>query len=79
MRSDETSASTSWSVQPDVLTGAAISAMGSNVLKRPIGYVDNDLDALEQQLKTFGPAWLAYDMRLMMHRYQQDGAIATAA
>ena len=64
-------------VGPDVLTGTTISALWSDVLGRPIGYAGNDLDALEQRLKSFGPAWLAYDMRLMMYRYQQDGAIAT--
>lgn len=63
-------------VGPDALTGTSISALWSDVLGRPIGYAGNDLDALEQRLKSFGPAWLAYDMRLMMHRYQQDGAIA---
>jgi uncharacterized protein YbjT (DUF2867 family) len=66
-------------VGPDALTGETISALWSDVLGRPIVYAGNDLDALEQRLKAFGPAWLAYDMRLMMHRYQQDGAIATAA
>ncbi|GBR05687.1 SDR family oxidoreductase [Acetobacter oeni] len=64
-------------VGPDVLTGATISALWSDVLGRPIGYAGNDLDALEERLKSFGPAWLACDMRLMMRRYQQDGAIAT--
>ncbi|WP_010186296.1 NmrA/HSCARG family protein [Sphingomonas sp. PAMC 26605] len=66
-------------VGPDVLTAETIAALWSDVLGRPIGYAGNDLDALEQRLKAFGPAWLAYDMRLMMHRYQQDGAVATEA
>lgn len=66
-------------VGPDVLTGETISALWSDVLGRPIGYAGNDLDALEQRLKAFGPAWLAYDMRLMMRRFQQDGAVATEA
>lgn len=64
-------------VGPDVLTDETITALWSEVLGRSIGYAGNDLDALEQRLKAFGPAWLAYDMRLMMHRYQQDGAAAT--
>ena len=34
---------------------------------------------LEQRLKAAAPAWLAYDMRLMMSRYQQDGAVASKA
>jgi uncharacterized protein YbjT (DUF2867 family) len=66
-------------VGPDILTAEKISALWSDVLGRPIGYAGNDLDALEQRLKAFGPAWLAYDMRLMMRRYQQDGAIANEA
>ncbi|MEG3087761.1 NmrA/HSCARG family protein [Sphingomonas sp. PB4P5] len=66
-------------VGPDVLTADTIATLWSDVLGRPIGYAGNDLDALEQRLKAFGPAWLAYDMRLMMQRYQQDGAIATDA
>ena len=64
-------------VGPDALTGTSIAALWSDVLGRPIGYAGNDLDALERRLKSFGPAWLAYDMRLMMRRYQEDGAIAT--
>jgi uncharacterized protein YbjT (DUF2867 family) len=63
-------------VGPDALTDTSIAAIWSDVLGRPIGYAGDDLDALEQRLKSFGPAWLAYDMRLMMRRYQQDGAIA---
>ena len=66
-------------VGPEALTGATIAALWSDVLGRPIGYAGNDLDTLEQRLKGFGPAWLAYDMRLMMRRYQQDGAVATDA
>ncbi|SAL23967.1 hypothetical protein [Caballeronia telluris] len=54
-------------------------AIWSEVLKRPIRYAGNDLDALEDGLKHAAPAWLAYDMRLMMRRYQQDGAVAKAA
>lgn len=66
-------------VGPDAFTGKTIAGLWSDVLGRSIGYAGNDLDALEQQLKAFGPAWLAYDMRLMMNRYQQDGAIASDA
>lgn len=66
-------------VGPDVLTAASITALWSDVLGRPIGYAGNDLAVLEQRLKAFGPAWLAYDMRLMMRRYQTDGAVASDA
>jgi uncharacterized protein YbjT (DUF2867 family) len=65
-------------VGPDALTAETLAALWSEVLRRPIGSAGDDLDGLEQRLKAFGPAWLAYDMKLMMRRYQNDGAVATA-
>ena len=65
-------------VGPDVLTGDALAVLWSDILARPIRYAGDDLEGLEQRLKAFGPSWLAYDMKLMMRRYQFDGAIATA-
>lgn len=64
-------------VGPDVLTGATLAKLWTDILGRPIAYAGDDLDGLEQALKRFGPAWLAYDMKLMMRRYQKDGAVAT--
>jgi uncharacterized protein YbjT (DUF2867 family) len=66
-------------VGPDSLNGAALAALWSEVLGRPVSYAGDDLNLMEQRLKAVGPGWLAYDMRLMMRRYQEDGAIATAA
>ena len=65
-------------VGPDVLGGGDLAALWSQVLARPVRYGGDDLDALEQRLKAYGPAWLAYELRLMMQRYQRDGAAATA-
>lgn len=64
-------------VGPDALTGETLAALWSEILGRPIAYAGDDLEGLEQRLKNFGPAWLAYDMKLMMRRYQEDGAVAT--
>jgi uncharacterized protein YbjT (DUF2867 family) len=64
-------------VGPDALTGQTLATLWSDVLARPIRYAGDDLEGLEQRLKAFGPAWLAYDMKLMMRRYQEDGAVAT--
>jgi len=64
-------------VGPDALTGATLATLWAEVLGRPIAYAGDDLEGLEQRLKAFSPAWLAYDMKLMMRRYQQDGAVAT--
>ncbi|ACI49998.1 NmrA family protein [Gluconacetobacter diazotrophicus PA1 5] len=66
-------------VGPDGLTGAAIAAIWSEILDRPIRYGGDDLDTMEQRLRAFAPAWQAYDLKLMFRRYQQDGATATAA
>jgi uncharacterized protein YbjT (DUF2867 family) len=64
-------------VGPHVLTGADLAALWSDVLGRPIRYGGDDLEGLEQRLRSFGPAWLPYDMILMMRRYQDDGAAAS--
>ncbi len=66
-------------VGPEPLTGAALSALWGEVLARPIRYGGDDLTAMEGALRGRGaPGWLAADMRLMMWRYQQDGAVASA-
>ncbi|WP_419729288.1 SDR family oxidoreductase [Lichenicola sp.] len=65
-------------VGPDCLTGTGLAATWSEVLGRSIRYGGDDLEAMEQRLRSFGPAWLAYDMKLMMRRYQLDGAPATS-
>lgn len=62
---------------PDVLSGATLAQLWSDVLKRPVRYGGDDLAALEQRIRGFAPAWSAYDLRLMMRRYQDDGAVAT--
>ena len=68
----------SWAlVGPDALTAENVTSIWSDALDRPIRYAGDDLDVLESRLKAVAPGWLAYDMRLMMRRYQQDGAVAT--
>jgi uncharacterized protein YbjT (DUF2867 family) len=64
-------------VGPDALTGDGIAAVWSEALGRPIRYGGDDLVAMEQRLKTTMPAWHALDLRLMVGRYQTDGAVAT--
>ena len=64
-------------VGPDALTGETLATLWSDILGHPIAYGGDDLETMEQRLKSFGPAWLAYDMKLMMRRYQEDGAVAT--
>ncbi len=64
-------------VDPEVLTGDAVARIWAEVLGQPISYGGDDvLDDLEQQLTAFMPGWMAYDMRLMMRRFQVDGMVA---
>ena len=53
------------------LPGGATPVMGRDA--------GDDLAMLENRLAAVGPGWLALDLKLMMHRYQTDGAVATAA
>jgi uncharacterized protein YbjT (DUF2867 family) len=63
-------------VGPDILTGEAIAGIWAKVLNKPIHYAGDDLAAFEQLLRNFAPGWMAYDMRLMMGRFQRDGLAA---
>ena len=65
-------------VGPDSLTGDAIAAIWSEALGRAIRYGGDDLNAMEQRMKTMLPGWHALDLRLMFSRYQTDGAVASA-
>jgi uncharacterized protein YbjT (DUF2867 family) len=66
-------------VGPDAITGEGAAAIWAEALDRPVRYGGDDLKMLEQRLKTMMPAWHALDLRLMIGRYQSDGAAATAA
>ncbi len=66
-------------VGPDALTGPAVAAIWAEQLERPIAYGGDDLQVFEQRLRAFVPGSRAYDLAMMMRRYQTDGAIATAA
>ncbi|MFM0056449.1 NmrA/HSCARG family protein [Paraburkholderia phytofirmans] len=66
-------------VGPDAITSEAVVSIWAEALGRTVRYGGDDLDVLEQRLKAAAPGWLAYDMRLMMSRYQQDGAVASQA
>jgi len=65
-------------VGPDTLTGADVAAIWSGVLGRPIVYGGDDPTGFEQNLATFMPKWMAYEMRLMAERYVSDGMIPAA-
>ncbi len=66
-------------VGPDCLTGSALAAIWTDVLGRPVRYGGDDPAPFEKMLRSFGPAWLAYDARLMAERFQRDGMVASKA
>jgi uncharacterized protein YbjT (DUF2867 family) len=65
-------------VGPDALTGHDVARIWSDTLGRAVRYGGDDLVALEERMKTMMPAWHAMDLRLMLSRYQTDGAVATS-
>ena len=66
-------------VGPETLTGEDVAAIWSDVLGRPIAYGGDDPSGFEQNMATFMPRWMAYEMRLMAERYVGDGMIPEAS
>jgi uncharacterized protein YbjT (DUF2867 family) len=60
-------------VGPEALTGVSAAKIWSSALGRDVTYAGDDVAAFEEQMASFGPAWLAYDMRLMMAGIQKFG------
>ncbi|MDR6411819.1 NmrA/HSCARG family protein [Paraburkholderia terricola] len=60
-------------VGTDALTGASAAQIWSSALGREVTYGGDDVAAFEAQMASWGPAWLAYDMRLMMGGIQKFG------
>jgi hypothetical protein len=60
-------------VGPDALTGPSAAKIWSSALGRAVSYAGDDVAAFEAQMASFGAAWLAYDMRLMMSGIQRIG------
>ncbi|NIJ84806.1 uncharacterized protein YbjT (DUF2867 family) [Xanthomonas arboricola] len=60
-------------VGPHAVTGPSAAKVWSAALGREIAYAGDDVAAFEAQMATYGPSWLAYDMRLMMAGIQTHG------
>ncbi|WP_175922757.1 SDR family oxidoreductase [Burkholderia latens] len=65
-------------VGPDTLTGPQLASIWSEVLGRPVAYGGDDPAAFENNLTSFMPKWMAYEMRLMAERYVTDGMVPLA-
>jgi uncharacterized protein YbjT (DUF2867 family) len=65
-------------VGPDSLTGESAAKVWSSALGRDVTYAGDDVAAFEGQMASFGPAWMAYDMRLMMAGIQKLGMHGSA-
>lgn len=65
-------------VGPDTLTGPEVAAIWSDILGRPVVYGGDDPSGFEQNMASFMPKWMAYEMRLMAERYVSDGMIPEA-
>lgn len=60
-------------VGPDALTGESAAKIWSAALGRDVSYGGDDVAAFEAQMASWAPAWMAYDMRLMMAGIQKFG------
>ncbi|RQU52514.1 NAD-dependent epimerase/dehydratase family protein [Burkholderia cenocepacia] len=65
-------------VGPDTLTGTQLASIWSDTLGRPVAYGGDDPTPFEDNLATFMPKWMAYEMRLMAERYVSDGMVPEA-
>ncbi len=65
-------------IGPDTLTGTDVAGIWSDALGRTIHYAGNDTAAFEQNMRSYAPAWMALDMRLMCERFLTDGMVPEA-
>lgn len=63
-------------VGPAVLTGSKVAEIWSDLLGKTIHYTGEALDPFEENLRTFLPAWMAFDMRMMFQGYLERGFTA---
>ena len=58
---------------PDIISGAAAASIWSKALGKEIQYAGHDMDAFEKQMRERGPAWSAFDLRMMFQGYIERG------
>jgi uncharacterized protein YbjT (DUF2867 family) len=63
----------------DALTGTSVAETYARHLGKPVRYAGDDLDAWAQQVQTFLPPWLVFDLQIMWAEFQKNGLLASAA
>jgi uncharacterized protein YbjT (DUF2867 family) len=61
---------------PDILSGPKAASIWSKVLGKEIKYAGDNLDIFEEQMRKHGPAWAAFDIRMMFQGYLERGFVA---
>jgi uncharacterized protein YbjT (DUF2867 family) len=61
---------------PAVLSGPKAASIWSQALGKEIKYAGDDLDLFEEQMRKHGPAWAAFDIRMMFQGYLERGFAA---
>jgi uncharacterized protein YbjT (DUF2867 family) len=58
---------------PDVISGLAAASIWSRALGKEIKYAGHDMDSFEERMRERGPAWSAFDLRMMFQGYIERG------
>ena len=66
-------------VGPSLISGPSNAQLWSTLLGKEIKYTGHDFDQWEAQMRTRGPAWTAYDLRMMFQGYSDRGFASTEA
>lgn len=61
---------------PEVLSGAKVAAIWSELLGKEIRYPDENMDTFEEQMREQAPSWSAFDIRMMFEGYLERGFVA---
>jgi uncharacterized protein YbjT (DUF2867 family) len=63
---------------PAVLSGTKVASIWSEALGKEVRYVEDSMDAFEEQMRKRGPSWSAFDIRMMFQGYLERGFVAGA-
>ena len=64
-------------VGSELISGPGVAKLWSGLLGKEIRYAGHNFDQWEQQMRQRGPAWSAYDLRMMFQAYFDRGFAST--